>query len=78
MLLKVAYDVLGEKVVAVTNKKLMNNPVSPIFHGRDIFTPAAAYLSKGVNIDDFGPELDKKRLMKHFYEYKEKLEKCAK
>ncbi|MBI2558443.1 SAM-dependent chlorinase/fluorinase [Candidatus Woesearchaeota archaeon] len=47
-----------QKVVEITNKKYMRHPISPIFHGRDIFTPAAAYLSKGVRIEKFGKELN--------------------
>ncbi len=35
----------------------MLQPVSPIFHGRHIFAPAAAYLAKGVAIEAFGPAL---------------------
>ena len=46
----------------------MRKPVSPIFHGRDIFTPAAAYLSKGVKIEEFGKELNPKNLAKAPYE----------
>lgn len=46
-----------KKIVEITNIKYMKNPVSPIFHGRDIFTPAAAYLSKGVDIGEFGIEV---------------------
>lgn len=30
------------------------NPVSTTFQGRDIFAPAAAWLSKGVDVDKFG------------------------
>ena len=56
-----------KKVVEITNKKYMKQPVSPIFHGRDIFTPAAAYLSKGVKIEKFGKELDPKTLVKAPY-----------
>jgi S-adenosylmethionine hydrolase len=32
--------------------------VSHTFHGRDIFAPAAAYLTLGVDASDFGPEID--------------------
>jgi len=39
-----------EKAVELTNPNLMRQPVCPIFHGRDIFAPAAAHLSKGVPI----------------------------
>jgi len=57
-----------KKVVEITNKKYMRQPVSPIFHGRDIFTPAAAYLSKGVKMDEFGKKLNPKMLVKAPYE----------
>jgi S-adenosylmethionine hydrolase len=33
-------------------------PVSQTFHGRDIFAPVAAWLSKGVAPAEFGPEVD--------------------
>jgi len=32
-------------------------PLSNTFHGRDIFSPAAAYLAKGVDDEKFGPEI---------------------
>ncbi|MBI2541870.1 SAM-dependent chlorinase/fluorinase [Candidatus Woesearchaeota archaeon] len=57
-----------KKAVEISNEKYMKKPVSPVFHGRDIFTPAAAYLSKGVKIDEFGKELNKKDLAKAPYE----------
>ncbi len=57
-----------EKAVHITNEKYMRHPVSYIFHGRDIFTPAAAYLSKGVEIEDFGEELKFDELFKAPYE----------
>lgn len=57
-----------KKVIEITNEKYMKKPVSPIFHGRDIFTPAAAWLSKGIPIENFGPELDPKDLTKAPYE----------
>ena len=34
-----------KNAVEITNRKYMRHPISPVFHGRDIFTPAAAYLS---------------------------------
>jgi len=55
-------------VVEITNKQYMRKPISPIFHGRDIFTPAAAYLSKGVNINKFGKQLKKEDLVQAAYE----------
>lgn len=45
------------KVVSIENKKYMRHPVSSTFHGRDIFMPAAAWLSKGLPMEEFGPEI---------------------
>ncbi len=56
-----------EKAVEITNEKYMRKPVSHVFHGRDIFTPAAAWLSKGVRIEEFGPVIRKKDLAKAPY-----------
>ena len=57
-----------KKIVEIANKKYMRQPVSPIFHGRDIFAPAAAYLSKGVKIEEFGRKLNPNELVKAPYE----------
>src|SRR5215470_15710309 len=38
----------------ITAEHYFRNPVSPTFHGRDIFAPVAAYLSKGVDTNKFG------------------------
>ena len=39
----------------ITNDTYFRHPVSRTFHGREIFAPAAAHLSKGVRPDEFGP-----------------------
>lgn len=57
-----------KKAVEITNTKFMRMPVSPVFHGRDIFTPAAAYLSKGIKIEEFGDFLNQKDLAKGPYD----------
>ncbi len=46
----------GKKVFTVNNQELFHQKVSPTFHGRDIFTPVAAYISAGGNLTDVGPE----------------------
>ncbi|MBN2330528.1 MAG: SAM-dependent chlorinase/fluorinase [Candidatus Aenigmarchaeota archaeon] len=56
-----------EKAVEITNPKYMRHPVSPIFHGRDVFVPAAALLSMGVRIEEFGEELRFSELVKAPY-----------
>ena len=42
----------------VTNEKYFRHPVSPTFHGRDIFAPVAAAFSLGANPQEFGPEIN--------------------
>jgi S-adenosyl-L-methionine hydrolase (adenosine-forming) len=42
---------------ALENKAYFLRPVSQTFHGRDIFAPAAAHLSRGVPIRKLGPAL---------------------
>lgn len=46
-------------VYEITNPKFMLPKISQTFHGRDIFAPAAAYLSKGIKPSEFGPEVRK-------------------
>ena len=42
------------QAVCIENRELMNARISQTFHGRDIFAPAAAWLSKGKQLSDFG------------------------
>lgn len=51
-----------EKAHEISNPDFMLSPVSPTFHGRDIFSPAAAHLAKGVSIQSFGREIKAKTL----------------
>jgi S-adenosylmethionine hydrolase len=37
------------------NEKYFVRPVSHTFHGRDVFAPVAAHLSRGIPIRNFGP-----------------------
>jgi S-adenosylmethionine hydrolase len=41
----------------VTAQHYFLQPISNTFHGRDIFAPVAAYLSKGVDSEKFGDEI---------------------
>lgn len=61
---------LGIKsVYKITNKDYLNEPISDTFHGRDIFAPVAAYLSKGVSVEELGePISDFKDLKLEEYE----------
>jgi len=42
----------------LTNPAYMLEPVSPTFHGRDVFSPAAAHLARGVDPAEFGPAVE--------------------
>ena len=46
------------KAFHLTNPEYWLHPVSSTFHGRDIFTPAAAHLSLGVAPDQMGEPTD--------------------
>jgi len=42
----------------IENERFFRQPVSHTFHGRDIFAPVAAHLSRGVMPAEFGPSLE--------------------
>jgi S-adenosylmethionine hydrolase len=51
------------RVVSIEAEHYYRQPVSSTFHGRDIFAPVAAWLSRGVDLTKFGPEItDHRRL----------------
>ena len=60
-LLLPAVDRLGGVVQAVdlTAREYWRAQPSSTFHGRDIFGPVAAYISKGVPLDRLGPPVSK-------------------
>jgi S-adenosylmethionine hydrolase len=45
------------RVFELSNERFFRDQVSRTFHGRDIFAPVAAHLSKGVEPAEFGPEI---------------------
>jgi S-adenosylmethionine hydrolase len=45
---------MGLEAVAITDPRFWRHPVSPTFHGRDIFAPVAAGLSLGISPYEFG------------------------
>ena len=53
----VVQDGRVEKICAITNQKYFLEPVSDTFHGRDIFAPVAAHLSKGLDMECLGQEV---------------------
>jgi S-adenosylmethionine hydrolase len=53
--LKYVFDACPDaRVFRVTNQDFSLSPVSRTFHGRDVFAPAAAHLSRGVDIERMG------------------------
>lgn len=47
-----------KKVFNIENEKYFLHPVSNTFHGRDIFAPIAAHISRNIGIEEFGKELE--------------------
>ncbi len=45
------------RVYELTNEMFFKHPISKTFHGRDVFAPVAAHLSKGIKADKFGSEI---------------------
>jgi S-adenosyl-L-methionine hydrolase (adenosine-forming) len=58
-LLLPAAEALGGIVQAVhlTNPRYHMQPVSNTFHGRDLFSPAAAHLAAGATLEDLGEQV---------------------
>lgn len=52
--LSLLYSREKHKVRAVSEDRYFRKPVSPTFHGRDIFAPVAAHVARGVAPSKFG------------------------
>lgn len=48
-------EVADLSLVSLENPEYFRPEVSPTFHGRDIFAPVAAHLSRGISLADLGP-----------------------
>jgi S-adenosylmethionine hydrolase len=48
----------------LANPEYALETVSRTFHGRDLFSPAAAHLARGVPLDDLGPPIDPQALVR--------------
>lgn len=48
----------------IENQKYILRLNSPTFQGRDVFAPAAAWLSKGVQIENFGRQIKKLKTLR--------------
>jgi len=52
-----------QKAVAITNEDFMQQPVSPTFHGRDVFCSVAGHLARGVKLEEFGEPIPEEKLV---------------
>ncbi len=57
-------DKQPDLIISAENKCCFLNTVSHTFHGRDIFAPVAAHLSKGMDLGILGPEIPIDRINK--------------
>jgi len=48
----------AEKIIHIQNKRFLLPVKGPTFHGRDVFAPVAAWLSRGLPLSRFGPEIN--------------------
>lgn len=64
--LLIAAERLGgvREAVEIADRRFMLEPVSPTFHGRDVFAPAAAHLALGTALSELGPPLDTGELVR--------------
>jgi S-adenosyl-L-methionine hydrolase (adenosine-forming) len=62
--LSMAWATLGgaDQAAEITSERVLLDPVSATFHGRDVFAPAAAHLSIGMPLHDLGPPVDPRTL----------------
>src|SRR3990167_1226845 len=68
-IIDLAHDITGFVAVhEITNPQRMRQPVSAIFHGRDIFAPAAAHLAAGVKMTEVGPAVPQSELATAAYD----------
>ena len=52
------------EVAEITSAAVLIEPVSPTFHGRDVFAPAAAHLATGMPLAELGRHVDPAELVR--------------
>jgi S-adenosyl-L-methionine hydrolase (adenosine-forming) len=64
-LLSLAWDVAGgaTRAFEINAPDVLLEPVSKVFHGRDVFAPAAAHLAAGLPLEKLGPPIDVGKLV---------------
>ncbi|MBN2041134.1 MAG: SAM-dependent chlorinase/fluorinase [Spirochaetes bacterium] len=48
----------NEKIFEISSREFMLRDISSTFHGRDVFAPAAAHISKGISPEEFGSSIN--------------------
>ena len=56
--LKYIFNNHSAVVYQITNRNYFRKKVSQTFHGRDIFAPVAAHISKGISLDTLGQSFE--------------------
>ncbi len=46
------------RVFHITDDRYFRRPVSPTFHGRDVFAPVAAHIARGARPEEIGKEIE--------------------
>lgn len=65
-LLSLAWEAAGgaTRVFEIAAPDVLLSPVSNVFHGRDVFAPAAGHVAAGMPPEKLGPELDPSALVR--------------
>jgi S-adenosylmethionine hydrolase len=65
-LLSLAWDAAGgaTRAFEIAAPEVLLQPVSSVFHGRDVFAPAAGHIASGMPPEKLGPELDPSALVR--------------
>lgn len=58
-----------DECVKIQNDSYFIKPISNTFHGRDIMAPVGAYITKNIDLKNFGPQFDPKNIVEYPYEY---------
>ena len=53
----------GLEAVTITDPRFWRHPVSPSFHGRDVFAPVAAGLSLDISLYEFGGKINSMHIL---------------
>jgi S-adenosylmethionine hydrolase len=53
----------ARRAVSIIAPEIVLQPISSVFHGRDVFAPAAAHLAAGMDLSALGPEVPPSNLV---------------